>query len=193
MATALTSALGQGGHISQQWGQTSRPFETRRLEAFSVKLNRRLRLYSYPTLDHWQTLEADPAVTAFCERPTTTYIELGGDDGWPISGFGMSVSGREELLVRDAVEPRSMRAYWTICFVARNAEDHMGARVPSISRKPAWTERQRVTIERLYFPLDLRPSRRPVIRGAKFASPSGRVAVTHCCGTAADQSTLTRA
>lgn len=78
MATALTSALGQGGHISQQWGQTSRPFETRRLEAFSVKLNRRLRLYSYPTLDHWQTLEADPAVTAFCERPTTTYIELGG-------------------------------------------------------------------------------------------------------------------
>jgi hypothetical protein len=41
----------------------------RRLEVFSPKLDRRLSLASYEVWRCWLILEANPAVTAFCERP----------------------------------------------------------------------------------------------------------------------------
>jgi hypothetical protein len=41
----------------------------RRLEVFSPKLERRLSLGSYPAWRCWVALEANPAITRFCERP----------------------------------------------------------------------------------------------------------------------------
>jgi hypothetical protein len=46
-----------------------RPRGAHRLEAFSLKAGRRLTLYRESALEQWVMLEADPAVTAFCERP----------------------------------------------------------------------------------------------------------------------------
>lgn len=46
-----------------------RPRGAHRLEAFSLKADRRLTLYRQSALEQWVILEADPAVTAFCERP----------------------------------------------------------------------------------------------------------------------------
>ena len=43
----------------------------RRLEVFSPKLGRRLSLTSYPAWQLWIALEANPAVSMFCERPAT--------------------------------------------------------------------------------------------------------------------------
>lgn len=81
--------------------ESQRPYGAHRLEAFSAKLNRRLRLYSYSTFDLWLMLEADPAVATFCERPI--YIESGAQrqlvDFW-VRYF----SGREELLILDPGE-----------------------------------------------------------------------------------------
>jgi hypothetical protein len=46
-----------------------RPRGAHRLEAFSLKAGRRLTLHRESALEQWVMLEADPAVTAFCERP----------------------------------------------------------------------------------------------------------------------------
>jgi hypothetical protein len=46
-----------------------RPRGAHRLEAFSLKADRRLTLYRHAALEQWVILEADPAVTMFCERP----------------------------------------------------------------------------------------------------------------------------
>lgn len=46
-----------------------RPRGAHRLEAFSLKANRRLTLCRLSALEQWVILEADPRVTAFCERP----------------------------------------------------------------------------------------------------------------------------
>ncbi len=42
----------------------------RRIEVFSPKLGRRLSLSSYAAWQLWLALEANPAVSTFCERPT---------------------------------------------------------------------------------------------------------------------------
>ena len=41
----------------------------RRIEAFSPKLKRRLQLSSRAAFELWLTLESDPSVLSFCERP----------------------------------------------------------------------------------------------------------------------------
>lgn len=46
-----------------------RPRGAHRLEAFSLKADRRLTLHRQSALEQWIILEADPAVTACCERP----------------------------------------------------------------------------------------------------------------------------
>lgn len=46
-----------------------RPGRRRRIEVFSPKLGRRLTLGSYDAWRVWLALEANPAVTSFCERP----------------------------------------------------------------------------------------------------------------------------
>ncbi len=47
-----------------------RPRGARLIEGFSLKLGRRLQLFSYATFGVWIGLEADPSVSALCERPT---------------------------------------------------------------------------------------------------------------------------
>jgi len=42
----------------------------RRIEVFSSKLGRRLSLSSYAAWQLWLALDANPAVSTFCERPT---------------------------------------------------------------------------------------------------------------------------
>ena len=42
---------------------------SRRIEAFSPKLNRRIHLSSRAAVELWLTLESDPTILTFCERP----------------------------------------------------------------------------------------------------------------------------
>ena len=42
---------------------------SRRIEAFSPKLNRRIQLSSRAAFELWLTLESDPTILTFCERP----------------------------------------------------------------------------------------------------------------------------
>lgn len=44
----------------------------RRIEVFSPKLGRRLSLTSYAAWQLWLALEANPAASTFCERPTSS-------------------------------------------------------------------------------------------------------------------------
>jgi hypothetical protein len=53
-----------------------RPRGAHRLEVFSPKLNRRLTFYRRSALEQWVLIEADPAISAFCERPG--FIQFGG-------------------------------------------------------------------------------------------------------------------
>jgi hypothetical protein len=47
-----------------------RPFGSHRFDVYSPKLSRQLILFGMSAVDLWTTLEADPAVITFCERPT---------------------------------------------------------------------------------------------------------------------------
>ena len=47
----------------------ARPRGSRLLEAFSLKVNRRVRLFDHARFDQWVRLEADPQVLSLCERP----------------------------------------------------------------------------------------------------------------------------
>lgn len=72
----------------------------RRLEVFSPKLVRRLSLSSHDAWRCWLALEANPAVSAFCERPA----RLNGSTS-PILDFWVSLRDRPDgefwLLVGD--------------------------------------------------------------------------------------------
>lgn len=46
-----------------------RPFGSHRFDVYSPKLSRQLVLFGLSAVDLWTTLEADPAVITFCERP----------------------------------------------------------------------------------------------------------------------------
>jgi hypothetical protein len=52
------------------------PRGAHRFEAFSPKLARRLTFYRRSLLEQWVLLEANPAVTIFCERPG--YVQIDG-------------------------------------------------------------------------------------------------------------------
>ena len=67
----------------------------RRIEVFSPKLGRRLSLTSYGAWQLWLALEANPAASTFCERPTSSagsprriidfwvrFDRQGGDEFW---------------------------------------------------------------------------------------------------------------
>ena len=71
----------------------------RRLEVFSPKLDRRLSLGSYQAWRCWVAIEANPAITKFCERPTRVagknsatidfWVQLGSDlpgEFWLLDG-----------------------------------------------------------------------------------------------------------
>ncbi|WP_313066135.1 hypothetical protein [Paraburkholderia sp. LEh10] len=53
----------------------ARPRGAHRLEAFSLKLDRRLTFYRRAALEQWVLLEADPRTNHFCERPG--FIQFG--------------------------------------------------------------------------------------------------------------------
>ena len=73
----------------------ARPAGAHRLEAFSPKLGRRLTFYRRALLDLWLLLEADPLVTAFCERPG--YVQLGGKVR--LADFWVRYGDRQELVL----------------------------------------------------------------------------------------------
>src|ERR1022692_1309115 len=65
-----------------------------RLEGFSPKLSRSVRLYDRATFNLWISLEADPDVQVFCEHPA----RLGTDAKSPLIDFWVQRGAREEFL-----------------------------------------------------------------------------------------------
>jgi len=59
-----------GGATYERPMQFVRRASDRRIEVFSPKLGRRMSLFSYAAWQLWLALEANPAVSTFCERPT---------------------------------------------------------------------------------------------------------------------------
>jgi hypothetical protein len=79
---------------------------THRLEAFSLKLARRLSLYSRSAFDLWLCIESDPAVQAFCERPG--FIELG--EKQHLVEFWVRYADHEEVTVLTNAEATNAAA-----------------------------------------------------------------------------------
>jgi hypothetical protein len=73
----------------------ARPRGAHRFEAFSLKLARRLTFYRRPLLEQWVRLEANPAVTTFCERPG--YVQIDGHQR--PADFWVRYVDRQELLI----------------------------------------------------------------------------------------------
>ncbi|HEM7894638.1 MULTISPECIES: hypothetical protein [Burkholderia] len=74
---------------------TPRPRGAPRLDAFSLKLNRRLTLFQRGAPELWLLIEADPAVQSFCERPG--YAQLSGQRY--LADFWVRYANREELVI----------------------------------------------------------------------------------------------
>jgi hypothetical protein len=72
-----------------------RPRGARLLEGFSPKLSRSIRSYDHATFNLWISLEADPRVLAFCERPA----RLGTDAKSALIDFWVQRGDQEEFLV----------------------------------------------------------------------------------------------
>ena len=73
----------------------TRPRGAHRLEAFSLKLNRRLTLYRRCTFDQWIMIEVDAAARSFCERPG--YVQI--QEKRLLADFLVSYSDRKELVL----------------------------------------------------------------------------------------------
>lgn len=73
----------------------ARPRGAHRLEAFSLKLNRRLTLYRRCTLDQWILIEVDAAIRSFCERPG--YVQI--QEKRLLADFWVSYSDRQEVVL----------------------------------------------------------------------------------------------
>ncbi|WP_332451131.1 hypothetical protein [Burkholderia ubonensis] len=83
---------------------TPRPHGAPRLDAFSLKLNRRLTLFQRGAPELWLLIEADPAALTFCERPG--YAQLGGQ--CRLADFWVRYVDREELVIlSDSLSERS--------------------------------------------------------------------------------------
>ena len=77
----------------------ARPRGARLLEAFSLKLSRRIRLFDRANFDQWVRLEADPPVLSLCERPA----RLGpASDARLIDFWVLRRDGEQLLLIDDA-------------------------------------------------------------------------------------------
>jgi hypothetical protein len=79
----------------------TRPRGARLLEAFSLKLSRRIRLVDRASFDQWVRLEADPNVLSLCERPA----RLGPAADARLIDFWMLRRDGEQLLLIDDAEP----------------------------------------------------------------------------------------
>ncbi|MCK6376489.1 MAG: hypothetical protein L6Q69_20675 [Zoogloea sp.] len=67
------------------------------LEAFSPKLERRVRFFNRATFNQWLRLEADPAVHALCERP----LRLGSERDARVADFWVRRDDAEALQLVD--------------------------------------------------------------------------------------------
>ncbi|NTZ88441.1 hypothetical protein FCJ61_37015 [Burkholderia metallica] len=74
---------------------TPRPRGAPRLDAFSLKLNRRLTLFKRSAPELWLLIETDPSVQSFCERPG--YAQLNGQRY--LADFWVRYADREELVI----------------------------------------------------------------------------------------------
>lgn len=74
--------------------EVPRPCNAHRLETFSPKLDRRLRLYDRAAFEWWLRLESNPDVLAFCERPGRLHL---GDTGTVLIDFWVCYADREEV------------------------------------------------------------------------------------------------
>jgi hypothetical protein len=83
--------------------EVSRRPRQRRIEVFSPKLKRRVRLFSWAAHDAWVLLEADPAVRVFCERPA--YLE--GESGRLID-FWVSCGRHARFWVVSSADPEKL-------------------------------------------------------------------------------------
>src|SRR5947207_1367794 len=78
--------------------ETVRPRGGRLIEGFSVKLQRRVRLFSYSSFAQWIRLEADPSVLDFCERPA----RVGSNPETRLIDFWVRRADTQELILVDA-------------------------------------------------------------------------------------------
>ena len=99
----------------------------RRLEVFSPKLDRRLSLGSYQAWRCWVAIEANPAITRFCERPCRVagtnsatidfWVQINGDahsefwmlDGDPVASALPSTSASERAVPPKRLHERPVR------------------------------------------------------------------------------------
>lgn len=77
--------------------QSIRPRGARLIEAFSIKLGRRLQCYGNLAFNLWILLETDPSVESFCERPT--HLEF--EDCKRLADYWIKRKSQEEFLVID--------------------------------------------------------------------------------------------
>ena len=81
-----------------------RPRGAHRLDAFSLKLGRRVSFYRRAALDQWLRLEADPDVQRFCERPG--FILVGGQRH--LAEFWVRYETRDELVLLSESDDEGM-------------------------------------------------------------------------------------
>jgi hypothetical protein len=85
-----------------------RPRDAHRLEVFSLKADRRLTLYRQSALEQWVVLEADPAVSAFCER--LRFIQSAGRRY--LADFWVRYFDHQELVILfDAADALATKAH----------------------------------------------------------------------------------
>ena len=75
----------------------ARPAGTRVIEAYSLKLGRRLQCFGEAAFEQWIRLEADPSVEVFCERPLCLNLA----DGKLLVDFWVRQGDREMLIIVD--------------------------------------------------------------------------------------------
>jgi hypothetical protein len=87
--------------------ETVRPRGGRLIEGFSVKLQRRVRLFSHSSFAQWMRLEADPSILDFCERPA----RVGSNPGTRVIDFWIRRADAQELVLVDAPQEVPSQLY----------------------------------------------------------------------------------
>ena len=86
--------------------ETPRPRGGRLIEAYSAKLQRRIRLFDHLCFAQWIRLEADPTTITFCERP----VRLGPERDARVVDFWVEALSGEEFLLLEPGHSESVPA-----------------------------------------------------------------------------------
>lgn len=85
-------------------------------EAYSVKMQRNMRLFSDLEYDHWVLIETDPSVTSFCEQPFEIVHISGGNRAKSIPNMWIKHEDGKEIVTEvkystelDPSNPKSSR------------------------------------------------------------------------------------